>query len=161
MKVFKEAQKFTQVWVILLFLLLNSFFLYGIYQQFILKIPFGDNPMPNSVLILSTVGFIALTLFFFSMKLKTTINETGIYYQFYPIQLKAKKINWSALKYASIVTFNPILDYGGWGIKHNSYTVKGRIGIQLVLKSGKKLLIGTQKEQNAIRILKTYQKKMK
>lgn len=43
------------------------------------------------------------------------------------------------------------MDYGGWGLrlgffgKGRAYNISGNIGMQIVFKDGKKLLIGTQK----------------
>ncbi len=160
MKVFKEEQRFTQWWVWVLFISLNTLFLYGIYQQLILKIPFGDNPMPNGGLVITAIGMLIFTLFFFSLKLKTKIDETGIYYHFPPFQLTPKKKNWSDIVTVRVIKFRPIMDYGGWGIKHGSYTVKGNKGIQVVFKNGEKILIGTQKENEAKRVLETYKNKL-
>ena len=47
-------------------------------------------------------------------------------------------------------TYRPIWEYGGWGIrcsfgKGKAYNVSGNKGVQLVFKSGKRLLIGSQR----------------
>ena len=55
---------------------------------------------------------------------------------------------------------------GGWGIKFglfgnkargNAVNISGDIGIQLELKNGKKLLIGTQKEAESKSVIQNYQ----
>ena len=62
-----------------------------------------------------------------------------------------------------------LLEYGGWGLKGGllwkkskgiAINVSGNIGIQLELKNGKKLLIGTQKLQEAKQVLDTYKNKL-
>lgn len=159
MKIFKEEQRFTQWWLWVLLISLNLLFFYGIYKQLYLKIPFGDNPMPNIMLILFTLGFLLFSIFFFMLKLETKIDESGIYYRFYPIQVSYRKRGWNTIQSVNIIKFRPILDYGGWGIKHNTYTVKGNLGIQIYF-SNSKLLIGTQKEQEAKRVLETYEHKV-
>ena len=62
--------------------------------------------------------------------------------------------------------YNPISEYGGWGIKGGfskqtgkAYTTKGTTGLQLTLKNGKKILIGTQKKEEIKRVLETYKRK--
>ncbi|MGK0329715.1 MAG: hypothetical protein ACJAXF_003214, partial [Polaribacter sp.] len=67
-------------------------------------------------------------------------------------------------------TYLPISEFGGWGLrggfffnkgKEKAVNISGNIGIQLILKSGKKLLIGTQKESEAKSVLETYKSKIK
>ncbi len=40
-------------------------------------------------------------------------------------------------------------------------TVRGNIGIQIVFKSGKQLLVGTQRKEDAEKVLETYTHKIK
>ena len=160
MKIFKEEQRFTQWWIWLLFLSLNLFFFYGIYQQLILDISFGSKPTSNIFLIIISGVFLIITVFFFFLKLKTRIDESGIYYRFSPIQSKFKKIKWGTIKSVKVIKFKPIIDYGGWGIKLKSYTVKGNTGIIFEFKNDKKFLIGSQKEIEATRVIETYKNKL-
>jgi hypothetical protein len=58
---------------------------------------------------------------------------------------------WEQVKRAYIRQYNPIKEYGGWGLKWSStnaaYNIMGNVGLQLVLQNGKKILIGTQKPE--------------
>jgi hypothetical protein len=60
---------------------------------------------------------------------------------------------------AYIRKYNPIKDYGGWGIrwgsfrKGNAYNMSGNMGLQLVFKDGKKLLFGTQRSSELDQII--------
>jgi len=65
--------------------------------------------------------------------------------------------------------YYPISEFGGWGLrggfffnkgKEKAVNVSGDIGIQLIFKNGKKLLIGTQKKEEAKRVLETYNLKI-
>ncbi|EAR12449.1 hypothetical protein PI23P_07485 [Polaribacter irgensii 23-P] len=80
-----------------------------------------------------------------------------------------KHIQWQEIETAHVRNYNPIGEYSGWGIKggllwnkeKGKYVnISGAIGIQLVLKNGKKLLIGTQKKEEVNNVLKNYQKKI-
>ena len=90
------------------------------------------------------------------------------YYQFFPVHFSIKTIGWSEINSAIIRNYDPIGDYGGWGIKGGllwgkkgkSVTISGDIGIQLKLKNGKLLLIGTQKKTEASKVLENYQEKI-
>jgi hypothetical protein len=111
-----------------------------------------------------------LTLLIFFMKLSTRIDEEGIQYQFYPFHFSMKKISWDKIEKVGVRTYLPISEFGGWGLrggfffnkgKEKAVNISGNIGIQLILKSGKKLLIGTQKESEAKSVLETYKSKIK
>ncbi|APG66435.1 hypothetical protein LPB136_06055 [Tenacibaculum todarodis] len=80
-----------------------------------------------------------------------------------------RNIPWKEIEKAHVRTYDPITEYGGWGLKGGAFwnkkngkaiNISGDIGIQLELKNGKKLLIGTQKENEANQVLKTYQDKI-
>ena len=106
-------------------------------------------------------------IFFF--KLITRIDEVGIHYRFFPFHFKTKQITWQEIEKAYVRIYDPIGDYGGWGLKGGflwnkskgiAINVSGDIGIQLELKTGKKILIGTQKKQEATSVIETYTKKL-
>ena len=149
---FEENQKFTQwwLWVILLSFPIMSF---G---------PFDENEINiNYVLI----GFI-LPLIFYLFELRIKVSNKGLHYQFFPFHFSTKTLLWSEIELAEIRTYDPIGEYGGWGLRYsfnkkkgNAVNVSGDIGIQLTLTSGKKLLIGTQKKEAVTSILKTYKLK--
>jgi hypothetical protein len=48
-----------------------------------------------------------------------------------------------------VITYRPIIDYGGWGVRFGrkgmAYNVSGNIGLLISRKNGKTILIGTQK----------------
>ncbi|RCS28324.1 hypothetical protein DUT90_01480 [Polaribacter sp. WD7] len=90
-----------------------------------------------------------------------------MHYQFFPFHFSLKTILWQDITKAYVRTYDPIGEFGGWGLKGGALwnsgkgkaiNVKGDIGIQLLLKNGKKLLIGTQKENQAQQILQKYLK---
>jgi hypothetical protein len=51
--------------------------------------------------------------------------------------------------------YNPLWDYGGWGIRttHHgqAFTMKGNEGVELVLRSGKRVLIGSERADQLAR----------
>ena len=159
MKVFSEEQRFRQVWLMVLL-------------GFSLLVPVGliineyikDNTsMTTNEFLGSLIGIIASVLLIFIFKLSTRIDEKGIHYQFFPFHFSMKTLLWSEITKAEVRTYDPIGEYGGWGLRYsfnkkkgNAVNVSGDIGIQLTLKNGKKLLIGTQKKEAVSRVLKTY-----
>tara|TARA_B110000503_G_scaffold122374_1_gene186889 strand:- start:656 stop:1159 length:504 start_codon:yes stop_codon:yes gene_type:complete len=165
MKVFKEEQRFTQTWLIVL-LAVSIIVPIAITVQEYLK---ENTKMTTNEFVLTLVGIFVTISFIFLFKLTTRIDENGIHYQFFPFHFSLKTITWSEINTAEVRTYDPISEYGGWGLKGGSLwnkskgkaiNVSGDIGIQLVLKKDKKLLIGTHKETEVKRVLATYQNKI-
>lgn len=142
-----------------------AFLLYCFYSWFIAKSNV-DKVAATDVTgqIVVTVTILFSVLLILSFKLKTKINEVGIHYRFLPIHRNFKVIRWDEMESCEVRTYNAISEYGGWGFKGGfgkgtAFNVKGNIGIQVELKNGKKILIGTQKENDAKAIIKRYKNK--
>ena len=154
-----ETQQFRQIWIWLLLLITGissvGTFAYGFYMQIILGEVFGDKPMSDNVLTITFVGasffFTLLLLLFIYTKLTTMIDDSGISYQFFPFHLSFHKITWDQIESYEVITYRPIREYGGWGIRFGknkkAYNVSGNVGLSVQLKTGKNVLFGTQKEQ--------------
>lgn len=160
MKIFKEEQRFIQLWLIILLAISTTVPLVIITREY----------LNNKVSLYNFLGTLALVVFasgfIFFFKLKTRIDEQGIHYQFFPFHLKFKLVKWNEINKAYVRKYDAISEYGGWGIKNifwrkngTAVNVSGNIGIQLELTNGKKLLIGTLKEEDAKRVLHTYKEK--
>ncbi len=157
---FVEEQRFTQWWLwaimILSLLAVIAPFGYGIYSQEVLNAPFGNNPTSTNSLIVTGVSVLVLVglifVIFVCMKLKTKITTEFVMVLFPPFMRKWKKISPDEIDRFEVRTYKAIYEYGGYGMKRGfragqSYTVSGKIGLQLYLKNGKKILIGTKKRQ--------------
>lgn len=152
---FKELQRFRIWWAWLVLAALNIQFIYAIVQQVILGRPFGNNPAPDLVLIIIELFFLAFLIFLLSIKLKTRITDTGIYFRFYPFQFKERSIEWHELRDAWMRDYNSFYEYGGWGIRTGSPKTGKAVntsescnkGLQLQFNNGKLLLIGTKRPE--------------
>lgn len=162
MRVFNETQRFTQWWVQLINIAILGFLVYAAYNWFVLNEAVGNVSSKN---LTGQIVFIAILIFsiglIYMFKLKTIIDEIGLHYQFLPINLSKKTIRWTELKKCYVRIYNPIKEYGGWGYrlsfgKGKALNVKGNKGIQLEFKDGKKLLIGTQKKEDAQNVIERY-----
>ncbi len=148
--VFKERQRFRQVWLWVLILGIASIFIAGFISQVILGGEFGNRPMADIQLAIMTalVG-IGLPLFFYKMSLTTEVMPDKLNVRFWPFHLKPVTINLHDLRDFEAVTYNPIMEYGGWGIrwgfKGKAYNVHGNQGVKLYFYKGEPLLIGSQK----------------
>lgn len=160
MRIFKEEQRFTQPWLIILMIITAVFAIIIVAKTYINNRNLFDYIIPIGIILIAT-GII------FIFKLKTRIDNVGIHYQFFPFHFKMKTIFWDDIKYAKTRTYKAITEYGGWGLKSGNFlyknkglaiNIKGNIGIQLILNTGKKILIGTQKQADADRIITRYLK---
>ena len=69
-----------------------------------------------------------------------------------PFHFKTQHILWKNVLSAEVRKYNALREYGGWGIKgwtaqNRAYNVDGNIGLQLVLRNGKRVLIGTKQSE--------------
>lgn len=159
MRIFEESQKFDQWWFKAI---IYGSILVGIgpilYQWIIRMRPavrLDTMDDSNKELIITTVLISALLLglwlFYQAMILKTKIDRTGVYVQFKPFHMREKYFSWDEISTCEVIQYNPLKDYGGWGVrfgrKGGAYNVKGNMGLHLILKNKKKLLIGTQKAE--------------
>jgi len=165
MKIFIEEQKFTQIWLFLGLAIAFVVVTIPIIKDWdtISQGSFGE--------ILSNTRGILVFIFVFVLfnffKLKTRIDEKGVYYQYLPFYFSCRFLPWNSISKCYVRNYDAIFEYGGWGLKFSfrkskgkSFTVKGDVGLQLELRNGKKILIGTQKKDEIQRTIDTYQDKI-
>ncbi len=163
MKVFVEEQRFRQLWLFIILIISLGIPLVIIGLD-VLNSDGTDSEALIGLIVVAISTFLTFGLIY-SMRLKTRIDEKGIHYQFSPFHWSLKLIPWEDIQTAGYRKYDPLGEYGGWGIKGfrkhgRAYNVSGNKGIQLVLKSGKKILFGTQLENEVTQVLKTYQDKL-
>jgi len=178
---FKETQQFRQWWHIVFILAATvpvmCINIYTLYMQMAKGVHVENSPVPNAVMILVFIFLCFAIWVFFSLKLEVWIDQDGIHYRFFPLIFENKLISKAEIQRFEIRKYSPVLDYGGWGIRHGigwklsiidfkvgvfggwgihhgigrkwgkAYIVSGNIGLQLYLTNGKKVLFGTQRSQ--------------
>ena len=165
MKVFIEEQKFTQPLLIVGLSIAFVVVCFSIAQEWE---TISNGTIGEKITGVSGLIIIILVAFLFAkLKLKTRIDEKGIYYQYFPLHFSYKLIEWSTISKCYIRNYDAIFEYGGWGVKFSfrkmkgkSFTTKGDIGLQLELNNERKILIGTQKKEELQRVLNNYQHKI-
>jgi len=152
---YTEEQRFHQPWIWLglgVAVLSLIPLWYGLYVQLVEGVPWGDRPSSDEVLALTVIGttvvILGITVVFFNARLVVSIDAEGLDYRFIPFHRRVHTIPWSEVSRVYLRTYRPILEYGGWGIRFGTggkaYNVSGTDGLQLELKTGKKILIGTR-----------------
>lgn len=148
---FHEEQRFTQVWMI--FIELALLVLTAFIAIYILITKKADSFFAAIPLLVA----MAVVLLFRLMSLQVTISREKISYRFRPFHIKWNEIPRESISRLSVVQYDPIREYGGWGIRYGkhgkAYTVKGRSGISIDLLNGKHLMIGTSIPKEAQRSL--------
>lgn len=154
---FTEKQRFTQWW---LWLLLSAVMVYTIYN-FVEDRQYFSTPE----LAISFLIPILVIILFLVIRLETKIDEQGISVRFFPFQITFRYYPWRNIKKAYVRKYSPLTEYGGWGMrqglfgKGKAYNVKGNKGLQIILNDEKKVLIGTQK-QNELKLYLENSKKV-
>ena len=145
---YSEKQRFRQWWIWVLILPTPVICLWGIIQQIILGIPFGNAPADDLFLILIAVVFgVGLPLFMYMVGLDTEVTGSEVRIRFRPIHRNWVRYNFDQIEDVQVHNYNPIRDYGGWGIRYGSlgkaYNVSGNTGVLVTLKNRSRVLIGS------------------
>jgi hypothetical protein len=156
---YSETQRFRNPIIFIILIALLGLGIWGIIQQIFMGTPFGTKPAPDALLIIFAMIPILFLLFFIFMKQKTLIGTEGIEIVISPFG--NRRIAWKSIEKAYIRTYKPLLEYGGWGIRYGfgktgmAYSVGGGDkGLQLELKNGQKILIGTNNAEAMEKFIK-------
>jgi len=144
---FRETQRFRQLWLWLPLLALMALAAYAFIQQLVLGHPVGTRPLPDGLawVLLPLLG-LGVPGGFAMLRLETRLEADHLLVRFFP--LRTRRIPYRKIASAEAVTYRPLLDYGGWGIRLGAggwaYTVSGRRGVRLTFSDGTHLLVGSQ-----------------
>jgi hypothetical protein len=162
--VFREIQKQNQKWIWFLLLMILGLVIFAFIQQVLFNKPFGTHPVPDWAFLFFFPVPLLFIIFLLRTELSTTINGKGIHISYRPFFKKEKVIQWSEIKNCYIRIYNPLKEYGGWGIRPalkrklgKAYNVSGNKGIQVELVGGELILIGTRKPGEAEEKIKRIQ----
>ncbi|HYK57261.1 MAG TPA: DUF6141 family protein [Flavisolibacter sp.] len=108
-------------------------------------------------LFLGIVIFVLINIFL-KVKLITQVRTDGIYVRYAPFQPSFSFYPWQSIEEIYIREYNALLEYGGWGVRVSplgmAFIASGNTGVQLVLKDGSKVLIGTNQVEEMKMLLK-------
>ena len=157
-QLFKEEQKFSTPWIFLVILpalaLIIFFAKYNEWKGGEVDISEKDDILGLAILgIAMFIMMVGLTILFYKMKLITHIKSDGIYIKYPPIISKERFYSKAEIEKFKIRKYHPNREYSGHGVKRGkrksgrAYTVSGRLGLQLYLTGGQKVLIGTHRKE--------------
>ena len=100
---------------------------------------FTQNPEAQWTIIIPILVFLLL----FFIKLEWEFTESDFRYRFFPFIIKERIIQYSDIQNMSVMKINPLLEFGGWGLRRGklgkAYTTDGNLIIHIELESGQKL----------------------
>lgn len=153
--IFQEKQRFDQWWLWVLLLGIEGFFIYGIVQDVYFGHPFGNKPggLVGGIIV-NFLIIIPLILGFFLARLETRIDKIGICFRWKVFGGEFNSIMWSQIKDAFLIEYKNT----GSGIRISPqngtiYNTSGNKGLQIILNSGEKYLIGTHKPEELQKVL--------
>ena len=150
---FKETQQANLGCKWIIFIALYVLMFWALYEQLIAKDLKG-----MLAIIFSVAAIVIFNITIVLMKLETEIDETKIAFKFRPYHKKQIVIDFKEISKLYIRNYKPMKEFGGYGIQRSirngrCYNVSGRIGLQLLLQNGKKVLIGTQKPKELEQVI--------
>lgn len=154
MKIFQEKQ-FINRWWLLMFILALVVIIVGTAYYSTRNAEEGTAVVVSAI---SLIIIIPITLALLYIRLETRIDDEGISTSFKPFSFTRKHFSWSEIKECYVREYNPVREYGGWGLRGfgrnwKAYNIYGNKGIQIVTNNGKEFLVGTQRPQAAQEII--------
>ena len=147
-----EKQRFRQIWVWLCILIGPAALLWllitEVFDILVNRGNPGDILLPLAIFIIFGVVF---PLFFYIIGLDTKLKNDGLYIRFKPFHFSWVVFKFREIETAEAVTYSPLKEYGGWGIKYGrkgkAYNVSGNKGVMLALTKGNSVLIGSLRHE--------------
>jgi hypothetical protein len=112
---------------------------------------------PPSWAIITAIGLVLALVT--APVLDVRLDATGAYYRLLPLQWRWRHITWPEVARAYLRRYDPLSEYGGWGIKgtaqNRAYNIANEDGLQLELRDGRRVLLGTQRPAELAQVLAT------
>ena len=148
---FTEDQRMRQKWLWGLIIFSTIVVWYALVRLVLVDIPDGSaSAVPWWLVALLVLIGIGLPLMLGYARLRVAVFDDRIEIHYRPFTRKTIMI--SEIEKAYAREYRPIGEYGGWGVRFGfaggrAYNAYGNRGVQLELKSGKKVLIGSQRAE--------------
>ena len=131
---------------------------YEFYQQIIRDNPAGSQPLPDwAAWVLALVFGLGLPLAGYLLRLITVVSSRDIYMRVFPF--RGSHIALKDVVEAEAREYSGQREYGGFGVRVSAragkaYTAYGTMGVQLWTTREERILIGTQRPEELIDVLR-------
>lgn len=147
---FTEVQRFSQTWFAIVILAPAVLFAVGAWWQVVEGHPWGSRPISDGALLTVTAVTLLVSAWLLQVRLITRVEADGLSVQFRWLW-PTRRFLWEDIDRVEAVTYRPLRDFGGWGVRYGrrgmAYNVKGNRGVELRLKKGPSVLIGSQRAE--------------
>jgi hypothetical protein len=154
---FTETQYFRQAWLWAL-LLVSSVPAFVLIVAVVVDDAGGLTPEVYPVLGIATLLVWGPLVVFHRARLVTEVRRDGLSVRLFPVHLSARHIPAEAITSCEVVSFSPLGEYGGVGIRHNptfyrwgvsfekpkAYVVSGGDGVRIDRVDARPLVVGSQ-----------------
>jgi hypothetical protein len=148
---FREEQHFEWFWIAM-FCVPALIVGYGLYRQAGLNQPLVSGALLWPAFIVAVVVAVWLA----RTKLVTEVRDDGLFVCFVWLWPE-RTIPWDQTRSVEARSYRPIRDFGGWGVRWATrgivYHARGKSGVRLVLASGERVLIGSQRPDDLARAI--------
>ena len=144
--IFTETQRF-EFWNVLILVLVAALMFYCVKKYTAKSSTPANSTIGKAVLYACAALPVPVMILFLVMSLNTIVDNKGVSIKFSPFHSEWRTYPWDSIKSCTVKTYDPIGDYGGWGIRNGAYNVSGDKGLLLKFTNGSNLLIGTQKPE--------------
>ena len=110
----------------------------------------GRDPMSTTALVVTPGAVLLFPLLMSALFLclDVEVRTDHLFIAFGPVHLVRKRIRYRDMESAEAVTYRPIREFGGWGIRptggKTAWTIRGNRAVRVALRSGKQIYVGSR-----------------
>ncbi|MCY2930781.1 MAG: DUF6141 family protein [Planctomycetota bacterium] len=151
---FREEQRFNRGWLFAIMVAGEVIGLGGIAYVLLVLVPADSvlSPLAKGLILAASVVAPAVVLgLTFLTNMTTEVREDGLFVRYFPLHRSPRRIPLEDVTVVEAVTYRPVMEYGGWGIRRTrggkAYNVRGNRGVKLRMGDGRHLLIGSARPE--------------
>lgn len=154
-EIYREELRLTHWWFRVIPVLIIALATVITVMQLGFGIQVGDKPLPNDKIWTIWLASGVVFWLFRSIRLETVINDTGIHVRFFPFSRQFYP--WDDIRTITFGKYNPLLDPNNYGVRFlmrsKTYNVQGQYAMELLMKDGRRIVIGTNRPEALDRLL--------
>ncbi len=140
---FKEVQSFNQPWIWIVSIGIPAVSVIAI-MTYIMNNAHSFHELFIAILFIIGIAIVVLLLLK-ALKFETVMSDEGIFYRWQPFTQNYSHILWEDVSSAKVNTWIQNSTTGTRYTKKHTHVVGGKYGLQLILKNGTLVFIGSQK----------------
>lgn len=146
---FREEQRFRQWWAWVIVVAPAALAWWPFIRQIVQGEQVGQNPAPDWLVWVIWL-FVGLGLPFLFSRISMVVEVSGDAVRIHYRPFSRRTIAFGEIERVEARTYNPVKEYGGWGVKGWSkakmaYNVSGNRGVELTLTGGRSVMLGSQR----------------